>query len=801
MDVNHEQRLSRLICLALVLGTLAAYGRVLTCGFTNYDDPAYITENIHVEPGLSASGVEWAFTTGHASNWHPLTWISHMADCQIFGLRPAGHHAVNLLFHLTNTLLLFGVLKRMTGAMWRSACVAALFAWHPLHVESVAWLSERKDVLSAFFWLLTMGAYACYVAARAKQIPVASEVRKHYVLTLIFFVLGLLCKPMLVTLPFALLLLDYWPLRRILVSREMGATASGAVPLRQALLEKAPMMALAVVTSIITFLVQQRGGTVSSLETLPLSERTANAVVAYVRYLTNLFWPHDLSIYYPFQHGLAVWQWGGAAVILAFISMAALAWRQRYPYFITGWLWYLGTLVPVIGLVQVGMQAMADRYTYLPLIGIFIAIAWGATEAIQRLPQLKKPAFAVGGLVLAACLTLTVVQIGYWQDSKTLFKHAIAVTKNNSLAHVNLGEAYDKEGKNAEARAEFEQALAIDPDAPGTLNGLGAVYAHGGDAANAVKYFQAALKKRPSFGDAHYNLGNVLAAEGNYPQAAEQYFEAVKLKPDSPDAHNNLGAMLVKLGRLDEAVDEFKAALRANPNFAEAEDELGGVLAKLGQADTARTHYAEAVRLKPDFVHARLKLGLLEARAGQIDFAINNFLVAVRVEPTNADAHFNLAAAYAAKRDLNNAASEFDAATRLNPADADGWGRLAGVLNVLGRHAEAVRAYREAIRRRADWAAAMHDLAWILATNPNAELRNGAEALRLAQTANELTDNRDPNMLAALDTAYAEVGRFDDAIKTAEKVQQLATNAAQAKIAGQAAKRVELYRAGKAFHE
>jgi tetratricopeptide (TPR) repeat protein len=798
MAATHEQRTSRLIGAALILGTLLAYGRVLTCGFTNFDDPNYITENSHVSSGLSAGNLAWAFTTGHASNWHPLTWISHMVDCQIFGLHAAGHHAVNLLFHLANTLLLFGILKRMTGAIWRSAAVAALFAWHPLHVESVAWLSERKDVLSAFFWLLTMRAYLRYVEEFKVHSP---KFKACYVMALVWFVCGLMSKPMVVTLPFVLILLDYWPLRRILSSGEAGTPAPGTVSFRRALLEKAPMLALALIASLITFFVQQHGGAVRSLESLPFQERAANALVSYVRYMGDLFWPRDLAVFYPFPGHIAGWQWGGAAALLAVVTLGAFSLRRRHPFLITGWLWYLGTLVPVIGLVQVGTQAMADRYTYLPSIGWFIALAWGAGEAVQRLPRTKLPVLAAGGAALVACLALTVVQTGYWKNSRTLFSHAIAVTKDNTLAHVNLGEAYDKEGNAELAKAEFMKALQINPESASTLNGLGEVLAHGGDTANAVKYFDSALSRRPFFGDAHYNLGNVFAATGDYVQAAAHYAEAVRAKPDSPDAHNNLGAMLVKMGRWDDAANEFKTALRLNPNFPEAEDELGGVLAKLGQTDAARQHYAVAVRLKPDFAHAQNRLGFMLAKSGRIDLAIPHLLKATVLEPTNSVAFRDLAAAYAGQGELDKAVAAYKDASRLDTNDASARSLMGGVLMAQGNHEAAIEAFRDALRLNPDLPGALRNLAWILATCPKPELRNGAEAVRLAEHVNHLSPQPDPRMLEALDVALAEAGRFDDAIKTAEQVRQLAGADGDANTAKRAAQRLELYRAGKPFHE
>lgn len=794
-----------IICLILLISTALIYERVLECGFTNYDDPNYIVKNSHVTTGLSAGNVAWAFTTGHASNWHPLTWISHMLDCQLFGLNPAGHHLANLLFHLFDVLLLFAVMRRMTGALWRSACVAALFAWHPLHVESVAWLSERKDVLSALFWLLAMWTYLGYVKRLAVRDPGA---KSYYALTLFFFVCGLMSKPMVVTLPFAFLLMDYWPLARIpggqTAEFDSGTTTEhgfGQLSFSRAVLEKTPMLALALAASVVTFLVQQHGGAVSSLETIPLPERAENALVAYVRYLGKLFCPANLSIYYPFQHDLPAWQWAGAILLLAAISWLAIAWRQRHPFFITGWLWFVGTLVPVIGLVQVGMQSMADRYMYLPSIGLFIAVVWGAGEIIQRRPVFRIPAMAAGTAALAACVVLTVVQTAYWRNSITLFSHAILVTKDNVVAYVNLGEAYDAEGRSAEAKQEFMKALQINPESASTLNGMGAVYAHGGNRSDAVKYFESALRKQPFFGDAHYNLGNVLAGEGKYAEAAEQYAEAVRAKPESADAHNNLGAMLFKLGRLDEAKKEFQLALKANPDLAEAEDDLGALYMKEGKLDEARKHYAEAVRIDPNSAHAQNRLGFLMAKSGRIDLAVPHLLKAAELEPANSAAFRDLAAAYAGEDQLDKAVAAYEQAVKLDPGDAAARSLLGVTFMRQGNDAAAIQSFHEALKLNPDLPGALRNLAWILATCPKAELRNGPEALQLAERVNKLTDSHEPRLLEALDVALAETGRFDEAIKTAEQVKLLATTAGDTATANAAANRIELYRAGKPYRE
>ncbi len=814
MDLRADRRRIGVVSLVLLLGTFFLYFPVLRHDFVNYDDPKYVTENVQVKNGLTLAGELWAFKTGHAHNWHPLTWLSHELDCRLYGLKPAGHHLTNLLFHLANTLLLFGVLFSMTGALRRSALVAALFAWHPLHVESVAWVAERKDVLSAFFWLLAMAAYARYVSESKARSPAA---RVFYGLTLLSLVLGLMSKPMVVTLPFVLLLLDYWPLGRSAAcgvtarpakrsgdgSAELGKTDEPVVrPVRltSLLWEKAPMLALVFASCVVTFFVQNRGGTLASLEAIPLPDRFTNALVSYFEYIRKMFWPNDLAVFYPLEPARAVWQWAGAGLFLLAISLAVIIPGRRRPYLVVGWFWFLGTLLPVIGLVQVGAQAMADRYSYLPSIGLLIMVVWGIGELTQSWPRRNFILGSASAAVLAACAYCTATQLGYWRNSLTLFGHALEVTKNNATAHEALGQALDAQGQFGEAMGHYLAALKIDPRSPVTYYLMGLSSARQGNLPGAIEDYQESLRRRED-PDAHYNLANALTAQGKLAEAAFHYSAALRLEPDSADAQNNLGAVLARLGRTEEAIDHFKAALRINPAFPEARDQLGSLMLKLGRLEAARAHFEEAVRLKPDFVHARLKLGLVQARLGDADAAIASFLAALKLEPNNADAYYNLAGVYAGKNDLVRAADGYAQAARCRPEDADTRGRLAAVLAAQGKFAQALPVYREALRLKPDWPEALRDLAWILATSPQAELRDGSEAVQLAQRACALVGKPDPRYLSALDVAYAETGKFAEAIKTAGQIQELTRGTSQQNIAGQAAHRLELYRAGKPFRD
>jgi len=450
MDKKSNKYRTLCIYLALVLTTLASYWQVRNCNFVSYDDNLYVTDNPYIQPGLTGEGFLWAFTTNHASNWHPLTWLSHMLDCHLFGTNAGWHHFINLLLHIANTLLLFTVLKQMTAALWRSAFVAALFALHPLHVESVAWIAERKDVLSTLFWLLTMIAYLSYVRH-------PSIIR--YLLAILVFALGLMAKPMLVTLPFVLLLLDYWPLGRLRLRGDVNRK-SWSRPVR----EKVPFFILSAISSVVTFLVQQKGGAMSRLDWIPLIIRFGNAFVSYVKYIGKMFWPSRLAVLYPYPADMALlWPMMSALVLLA-VSVLVIRLAPKYKYLLVGWLWYLGTLFPVIGLVQVGSQALADRYTYIPLIGLFIIIGWVLPDLLSKWQYRRTTLGISAGIVLVAMLLCTRMQVSHWRNSKFLFEHALNVTKNNNTMHTSYGSVLLDEGRYEQAVAHFNEALRLNPE-------------------------------------------------------------------------------------------------------------------------------------------------------------------------------------------------------------------------------------------------------------------------------------------------------------------------------------------------
>jgi tetratricopeptide (TPR) repeat protein len=602
------------LLILLVLTTIGVYLPAAWNDFIGYDDPDYIISNPHVRSGLTWNNVVWALTTNLGGNWHPLTWLSHMVDCQLFGLQPGPHHLVSVSFHAANTFLLFLLLGRLTGAVWRSAIVAALFALHPLHVESVAWAAERKDVLSTFFFMLTLIAYVRYAEGRKQK----AESRKQkaeagsqdssqssihyppstilYLLALWFFALGLMSKPMLVTLPFVLLLLDYWPLGRLGSSTPWPAIGERRLlnSLFPLVLEKTPFFALSLVSSWITFVSQQHGGAVSA--TYALEDRFDNAVVSYVRYIGKMFWPQNLAVFYPHRDHWPGWQVAAASLVLLLIFVAAVALRRRRPYFLTGWLWYFGTLVPVIGLIQVGDQSMADRYTYIPLIGLFVILVWGAADLLsgfsglecESAPERKDARsgrFNAGCFVavfaILSCASLTWDQLYYWRNSKLLFAHAILSTPNNYVAYNNLGCCLFYEGNTPEAIANYRLALSINPACDPALKNMGVALAGERKFAEAVPYYEAALRLRPGLFEIHLALGDALAECGRPEEAMAHYLAVLERAPDHAEAHFHLGLALARQGRNEEAATHFAEAMRLRPDFLEAKRQLNAISERL----------------------------------------------------------------------------------------------------------------------------------------------------------------------------------------------------------------------------
>jgi len=551
-----------LICFFLIIANLAVYWQVRNHDFVAFDDDEYVFENTHIKEGLTYKGIKWAFTDSYSANWHPVTWLSHILDVELYGMNPGQHHLTNLLFHIANTILLFLVFRDMTGALWQSSFIAALFGLHPLHVESVAWISERKDVLSTFFWLLTMKFYVSYT----KSLKI-----HKYLTAIFFFITGLMAKPMLVTLPFVLLLLDYYPLKRLTIENwELKKIIS-------LLSEKIPFFIIAAGSSLITVFAQKGEGAVASLNIYPMNIRIANALTSYISYILKMILPYDLSVYYPYRI-LPLWKIVFAGVLLFAIFFLVILTIKQYQWFAVGWLWYFGTLVPVIGLVQVGSQAMADRYTYVPLIGLFMIIAWGVPELLSRWMIKKNIIIIITAPVISILMATSWIQTQYWRNSITLFQHAVDVTTNNYIAHYNLGSALEKKGRSDEAMREYSKVLQVNPKYINAHNNIGLILASQGRRDEAIQHFKEIFKINPAYGEAHTNLGAILADAGRTDEAIAHFSEALRLNPDDAIAHNNLGVILFHMGKTDEAILHFQKSLRINPDYYEAYSNLREIL-------------------------------------------------------------------------------------------------------------------------------------------------------------------------------------------------------------------------------
>ncbi|HVV02506.1 MAG TPA: tetratricopeptide repeat protein [Verrucomicrobiae bacterium] len=670
---------------ALVFAVFTLFSVVGKFSFIDFDDPEYVTGNPQVLNGLTARGIFWALSTGHAGNWHPITWMSHMVDANLFGLNPAGPHWVNLVLHLANVLLLMVFLTQITRRFWPGFWVAAFFALHPLRVESVAWVSERKDVLSVFFWLICLIAYSRYAGLRDRteanrapgpQTPQAPDspsramlARRWYWASIASFALGLMSKPMLVTTPFLLLLLDFWPLGRWPLSGP--GIANRIVDLKPLLREKAWFFALSAGDAAATFLAQHNVQAVVGINRFSLGARFSNAGGSIARYLGKIFWPSHLAVPYPLSDWPSIGTVAAGFVLLIGISLLAIYLRRCAPYVFTGWFWFLGTLLPVLGIVQVGNQAMADRYTYFPSIGLSIAVVW-VLAALARNNR-----FALGGLcilgiaALGACAWKTHRQLPYWQNSETLFRHSIQVTSGNFIAHDNLGFALFQEGKTAEAMDEYRKALRINPEDPGTLNNMGTALARQGDLKNGVQAYESALRSDPRFEDARNNLGVALFHLEKTDEAEKQYRIAIKLNPNDAEAHNNLANLLVSRGMLDQAVVQYRIALSINPRLPTTLNNLGWVLGEQGEFRQSLEIYGRALELNPKDPSLHSNAADVLANAGKTQMALDEYNRALRLNPNFANAHAGLGALLLKQERFKEAAQHLRKALSLNPADSE----------------------------------------------------------------------------------------------------------------------------------
>jgi tetratricopeptide (TPR) repeat protein len=692
------------ISLFLIFSTLAVYRHVANYEFVNYDDPRYTVENPYVKDGLSEKSILWSFTFNRYDPlWHPLTWLSLMLGCQLHGMDPGWHHLTNVFFHIANALLLFFLLRKMTGGLWQSAFVAALFALHPLNVESVAWVTERKNVLSTLFWFLTMWGYTRYV-----ERPTVNR----YLLALMFFVLGLMSKMMLVTLPFVLLLMDYWPLRRFRFAQSgPGNNNQHRASVFHLVSEKIPFLILTAAFCVVTFIGQLKGGGMNSLDILPLKIRIFNAILSYVRYLGKMVWPSELAVIYPYPSIIQAWQIAGAFLLLLSVSLWVSWAARRRPYLAVGWLWYIGTLVPVIGLVQVGNYAMANRYTYVPLIGIFIMIAWVVPELLPRWRYRNTAFAAIAGSLLCILMVATSLQARYWTNSITLFQYALDVTKHNYTAHNNLAIALHAQGKVDKAIKHYSEALRINPDFVEARNNLGSALLEQGRTAEAAHHYSEALRIDPDSADAHMNLGIAMASQGRTSNAMAHLLKALKQRPDYEKAHYNLGLIWAKKGNMDEAIKHYSEALRIKPNYEKVHNNLGIALAAQGKYDEAITHYSEAIRLNPHFAGAHLNLGNAFLAQGELDNAIRNYSEALRIEPDFSDAKDNLGKVLAVKGKFDRAFTEIQKKLQSTPGDPALHCMLGDLYKQIGALDKAIGQYQKALLFQPTSINAMNSLA------------------------------------------------------------------------------------------
>jgi tetratricopeptide (TPR) repeat protein len=713
-----------IVCVFLLATTWFVFGQTVRYDFVNYDDDAYVYANPLISSGLTVPGAIYAFSGKHSGNWHPLTTLSHMLDCQLWGSHAGGHHFTNIVLHSIAVVLLFLILRQMTGALWRSAFIAAVFAIHPLRVESVVWISERKDVLGAVFFMLTLGFYVRYV-----RYPSVGR----YVAVVSSFALGLMCKPTLVTVPLVLLLLDYWPLHRLTVATALSRRAdakeaprhSEAATVARLLVEKIPLFALSAAGAGATIWAHEKS--IISIEQIPFVWRVGNGLVTCLTYIKQMIWPARLAVFYPHPaNTLPVWEIGLAIVLVLLATAGAIALRHKRPYLVTGWFWYLIMLLPVIGLIQVGSQAHADRYTYLSQIGLYILLAWGITDALQGLTasrpglfrRLPKPSLlsasrlqrrilgvtaSVAIIVLAWCAH---IQASYWRNGESLWSHAIAVTSDNFIAHDGLGQFQLEHGRLDEAIDQFQIALNIDPKYPMARTNLGIALTKKGRIDEAIAHLQIVLKDYPNDAKAHHNLGTALLQKGDSQSAIAAFEKTLSIQARYPSAHYNLGMALDDSGRLDEAIAHYQEAVQEDPHFAEAYYLLGNDLFRESRVEDAIAAYERALQSRPAYPEVENNIGLALLKEGRPD--------------------------------------------------------------------EAIAHWENAVATESNFVAALNNLAWVLAAFPEASIRNGDKALRLADRANQLSGSKDPAVLRTLAAAYAENGRFTEATVTAESGLQLA---------------------------
>jgi tetratricopeptide (TPR) repeat protein len=715
------------ICLLIVAVTWVVFGQTVHYEFVNFDDDIYVYENPRITSGLTLQGIRWAFSHSYCYYWAPLPALFHMLDCQLYGLSPGGHHLINVVLHGATAALLFLVLREMTGALWRSAFVASVFAIHPLRVESVAWVTERKDVLSGLFFVLTLGAYVSYVRHFGGK-----GSRGRYLAVAFLFAMGLMSKPpSLVTLPFVLLLLDYWPLNRF--GQPVSADARGE-PIRWRdrftvfkglVIEKIPLFALSAASCAVTILTANR----VPVGLRAIAARLGNAIVSYTAYLGQTFYPTNLAAFYPFPaSGIPPSKVFLSLVLLASVSVGVFALRRSQRYLVVGWLWYLGMVTPVIGLIQVGEQARADRFTYLPQIGLLLLIAWAMGDLCASLRHRRAVLGAGALMAVAALMACAHLQASHWKNSESLWSHTLACTSGNNIAHNNLGTALLQMGRVDEAAIHFQKALEVQPNYAEARSNLGNVFFQKGRVDEAVANYQKALEINPKFALARYNVGVAFLQNGRGHDAVEHFQGALEIEPDFAKAHYNLGVTFVQLGRVSEAIAQYNEALEINPNYAEAHYNLGIALLQIGRLNEAVSHYNKALAINPNYVEAHNNLGTALVQLGRVSEALAHFQKAMEINPLNVEAENNMAL--------------------------------------------------------------------VLATFPETWVRNGTKAVELAEHADHLTGNANASVSATLAAAYAEAGQFPNAITTAKRALQLATDQGNTALGDAIRAQIRLYQSG-----
>jgi protein O-mannosyl-transferase len=766
-----ESNQSRLVGISFLLLILFCYWQIYHADFINFDDSLYVTNNEYVKEGLAAKSICWAFSSFDIANWHPITMMSHMLDYQLFGMNASGHHLMNVLFHAGNTLLLFLAFRMMTGALWRSAAIAFLFAMHPLHVESVAWVSERKDVLSTFFMLLSLIAYISYAKKQGGA---------KYLLAFLLFVLALMSKPMVVTFPFLLMLLDYWPLGRFNGDPLNNyRNPENRKHLWRLIREKIPFLLMSIIISIVTYIAQSQTGAVSSLKTLPLLIRITNSINSYVLYIVHTLFPFNLSIFYPLVSGIPLWQTVCSACFIVLATCLAWRLRQRCPFYPVGWLWYLGSLVPVIGIVQVGMQAMADRYTYIPLIGIFMVLVW----LLPDMRRQRKGAVLFEGLALL-CVALVLIgstrnQVGSWANTMSVFSRADAAIDRNILAKLQMAGQYAQMGKQDEARNQFEELLRITPNNITALHNYGIFLINSEHYDEGIKYLREALRLQPTSVTVHNSLAQALWQKGKTEEAEKLLRASLILKPDNPDTHSYLAIVIgSNKERYLESLEQYREAIRIKPNHHRARLGLAITLQLHGQKEEADEQFRQVIQENPYVIaENRFNIGWDLAAQNELEEAIVQYQEGLKILPRNVGAQLFLAYLYQRKGNSNDALKQYREVLKSNPESAAALIGMGTVMADLGKMEDAVHYLTEALRIDPKNASAHNNLGLVAYRQDRME--EAMSHYRIAVKA----DPRNAEVRYNMGLAFEKMGKINDAIAQLERATEIKPDYVKAKEA------------------